>query len=123
MAADNLVVGSGANLNIICNSINRLVFDSVMMWPYSSMTLDTRGVEDLIFNYNKWFLMHPSKTYLDVKNVTGLVTFQNYNLTSDNKEREMILLNDVMYSKSLSIDVTTLNLVGKIYDPLESKTR
>lgn len=123
MAADNLVVGSGANLNIICNSLNRIVFDSVMMWPYSSMTLDTRGVIDLVFNYNKWFLMHPENTYLDVQNVTGIVTFQNYNLTSENKEREMILLNDVMYSRSLNIDVTSLYLVGKIYDPLESKTR
>jgi hypothetical protein len=35
LAADNLVVGEGSNLNIVCNSINRLVFDSVLMFPNS----------------------------------------------------------------------------------------
>lgn len=39
MAADNLVVWTGANLNIICNSLDRIVFDSVLMITNSTMTL------------------------------------------------------------------------------------
>ena len=47
------------------------------------MTLDTRGVEDLIINYNLWFAMHDTNTTLDITNVTGVVTFQDYNTTGE----------------------------------------
>lgn len=42
--------------------------------------------------------MHPDYTSFDVSNVTGVVTFKDYNETG-NKEREYILLNDIAYSR------------------------
>ena len=122
LAADNMIISGAAHVNIICNAINRLVFDKFHMWPWSTeMVIDARGVSDLILNYNEQFTMYSWGTYLDLTNVTGTVFLQNLNNKHD--RRELVVLNNVQYSRGIHIDVTTLVLNGKIYDPLESKSR
>lgn len=65
--------------------------------------------------------MYSWGTSLDLTNATGTVFFMNYK--DDHDPREIVILNDVTYSYSIHIDVTTLILNGKINDPLESTTR
>jgi len=80
------------------------------MGYYSSMKLDFRGLNDPTYNvtvyYNTDFQMAAQYTRLDLTQTTGSVTFVDYEQT--HSEREIVLLNDVTYSNTISVDVTSL---------------
>lgn len=71
--------------------------------------------------YNKHFVVHDFWTSIDFSRATGEVTLKS--LVEDKGQENLVALNDVKFTRILTIDVHHLILGGKIYDPAESETR
>ena len=121
MPADHLILASGSITNIQSSGISSILFDSLQMFPFSTLIFDFQSVRDLTVKYNKHFVVHDFWTSIDFSRATGEVTLKSF--VEDKGQENLVALNDVKFTRILTIDVHHLILGGKIYDPAESATR
>jgi hypothetical protein len=78
MPADHLILASGSVTNIQSSGISSILFDSLQMFPFSSLIFDFTSVRDLTIKYNKHFVVHDFWTSIDFSRATGEVTLQSF---------------------------------------------
>lgn len=120
MPADNLILAAGAVVSIKNSGVQSILFDSLKMFPFTSLIFDFDNVKELTVKYNQHFLVHDLWTEIDFTRCTGEVTLKNLVVGGRSNK---VYLNDVLFSTALSIDVYNLFLGGTIADPLESRPR
>jgi len=120
MPADHLIIASGAVVSIKNSGVQSILFDSLQMFPLTSLIFDFDNVKELTVKYNRHFVVHNYATEIDFTRCTGEVTLKSL---EQGGRGNLVNLNDVLFSTALSIDVATLILSGTIRDPLESRPR
>jgi len=120
MPADHLIIASGAVVSIKNSGVQSILFDSLQMFPLTSLIFDFDNVKELTVKYNRHFVVHNYATEIDFTRCTGEVTLKSL---EQGGRGNLVNLNDVLFSTALSIDVYNLFLGGTIADPLESRPR